>query len=187
MYAPQGAMPPGWGPNAVVITAADFENGRLPAICAVTGAAASANLVRRYPTTPGWVGCMFFISWAALAVAYLFTHQRVTGRLPVIASIAAHVDRLHRTGSRLFAAGLVAWLLAAVLGLAAGGTVGTVAATTGLTLGALAFAVSIATRVMESFALGIRGRVTKDGFGTRWVQLRGVHPAFVQAVANTRR
>jgi hypothetical protein len=127
---------------------------------------------------------MFFISWAALAVAYLFTHQRVTGRLPVIASIAAHVDRLHRTGSRLFAAGLVAWLLAAVLGLAAGGTV---AATTGLTLGALAFAVSIATRVMESFALGIRGRVTKDGFGTRWVQLRGVHPAFVQAVANTRR
>jgi hypothetical protein len=35
--------------------------------------------------------------------------------------------------------------------------------------------------------LGIRGRVTKDGFGTRWVQLRGVHPAFVQAVANTRR
>ena len=184
MYAPQGAVPPGWGPNAVVITAADFENGRLPAICAVTGAAASANLVRRYSTTPGWVGRMFFISWAALAVAYLFTHQRVTGRLPVIASIAAHVDRLHRTGSRLFAAGLVAWLLAAVLGLAAGGTV---AATTGLTLGALAFAVSIATRVMESFALGIRGRVTKDGFGTRRVQLRGVHPAFVQAVANTRR
>jgi hypothetical protein len=40
--------------------------------------------------------------------------------------------------------------------------------------------------VMESSALGIRGKVTKDGFGTRWVQLQGVHPAFVQAVANSR-
>jgi hypothetical protein len=180
-------MPPGWGPRAVVITATDFENGRLPAICAVTGAPAGANLVRRYSTTPGWVGCLFFISWAALFVAYLFTHQGVTGRLPVIASIAARVNRLHRTGSLLFAGGIVGWLLAVLLGVATHGTVATVAVIACLALGTLAFAVAIVASFMESSALGIRGRVTKDGFGTRWVQLQGVHPAFVQAVANTRR
>ena len=180
-------MPSGWGPNAVVITATDFEDGRLPPICAVTGAPATANLVRRYASTPGWVGCLFFISWLALAVAFLFTYQQVRGRLPVIAAIAARVERLHRTGSLFFLAGVVAWLLAAVLGFVTSGTFATVGVTTGLTLGLLAFAVSIVTSVMESSTLGIRGRVTKDGFGTRWVQLRGVHPAFVQAVANTRR
>jgi hypothetical protein len=112
---------PALGPNTVVISAADFEGGRLPAICAVTGAPATANLERRYSTTPGWVGCLFFIF-----------------------------------------------------------------ATMGLTLGVLALVGSIAMSVMESSALGIRGKVTKDGFGTRWVQLQGVHPAFVRAVANSR-
>jgi hypothetical protein len=56
-----------------------------------------------------------------------------------------------------------------------------------LALAAIGFLTSIITSVLESRTLGIRGFVTKDGFGTRWVQLRGVHPAFVQAVANTRR
>jgi hypothetical protein len=178
---------PALGANTVVISAADFEAGRLPATCAVTGAPATANLERRYSTTPGWVGCLFFINFLALVVAYVFTHQRVTGRLPVVSSIAVRVERLHRNGSLLFAAGIIVCFLAAILGSAIGETAGAIVVATGLALGALAFVGAIVMSVMESSALGIRGKVTKDGFGTRWVQLQGVHPAFVLAVANSRR
>ena len=180
-------MPPGWGPNTVVIPAADFEDGRLPAICAVTGKPATANLKRRYAGTPQWVGCLFLISWMALLVAFLFTHQEVRGRLPVTSAIAVRVESLHRTGSLGFLAGIVAAILAVIAGAVLGGIAGTVAVTALLALTAIAFLTSIITSFMESRTLGIRGFVTKDGFGTRWVQLRGVHPAFVQAVANSRR
>jgi hypothetical protein len=174
------------GPNTVVITAADFEDGRLPAICAVTGAPATANLTLRYSTTPGWVGCLFFINFLALVVAYLFTHQRVTGHLPVVSSIAVRVERLHRNGLLLFPAGM-ACLLVAILGAAIQGPAGEIIGATGFVLGALAIVGAVVSSVMEGSTLGIRGRVTKDGFGTRWVQLQGVHPAFVEAVANSRR
>lgn len=186
MNGPGRGTYPALGPNTVVISAADFEGGRLPAICAVTGAPATANLERRYSTTPGWVGCLFFINFLALVVAYVFTHQHVTGRLPVISAIAVRVDRLHRNGSLLFGAGIITCFVAAILGSAVGGSAGEIFAATGLTLGVLALVGSIAMSVMESSALGIRGKVTKDGFGTRWVQLQGVHPAFVWAVANSR-
>jgi hypothetical protein len=180
-------VPPGWGPNAVVIPAADFEDGRLPAICAVTGKPATANLKRHYAGTPRWVGCLFLISWMALLIAYLFTHQEVRGRLPVTSAIAVRVESLHQAGSLGFFAGIVTGILAVIAGAVIGGTAGTVAVTTLLALTAIAFLTSIITSAMESRTLGIRGFVTKDGFGTRWVLLRGVHPAFVQAVANSRR
>src|ERR1700689_2891758 len=180
-------MPAGWGPKTVVVPAADFEDGRLPAVCAVTGAPASANLVRRYAGTPQWVGCLFLISWAALIVAYLFTHQEARGRLPVTSAIAVRVESLHQTGSLAFFAGIVAGIIAAVAGSILRGTAGTVAVAIFLALTAIAFLTAIIMSTLESRTLGIRGFVTKDGFGTRWVMLRGVHPAFVQAVANMRR
>jgi len=179
-------VPPGWGPNTVVIPAADFENGRLPAICAVTGAPASANLQRRYAGTPQWVGCLFLVSWMALLIAYLFTHQEVRGRLPVTSAIAVRVESLHQAGALGFFAGIVTSILAVTASAVLGGIVGTVAVAALLALTAIAFLTWIITGALESRTLGIRGFVTKDGFGTRWVQLRGVHPAFVQAVANSR-
>ncbi len=187
MYSPQGGMPPGWGPNTVVVPAADFEDGRLPGICAVTGAPASANLPRRYASTPQWVGCLFLISWFALIVAYLFTHQSSSGVLPVTSPIAARVQRLNRTGSLAFFAGIVVCIVAAIAGAVTPGLAGEIAVTILLVAGVVAFIAAVVMSVMESQTLGVRGRVTKDGFGTRWVQLQGVNPAFVQAVANTRR
>jgi hypothetical protein len=37
--------------------------------------------------------------------------------------------------------------------------------------------------IIEESALGVRGRVVQDGFGVRWVQFRGAHPAFSRALA----
>jgi hypothetical protein len=186
VYAPKAAVPPGWGPNTVVIPAADFEAGRLPAVCAVTGAPATATLKRHYAGTPQWVGWLFLINWAALLVAYLFTHQEVRGRLPVTSAIAVRVASLHQAGSLGFFAG-ISGILLAVASAELGGVTGTVAFASLLTVSAIAFLTTILTSILESRILGIRGFVTKDGFGTRWVQLRGVHPAFVQAVANSGR
>lgn len=180
-------MPQQWGPNTVVVPAADFESGRLPGICAVTGAPATANLKRRYASTPQWVGCLFLISWLALIVAYLFTHQASTGLLPVVSPIAERVERLQQRGALAFIAGIVGCVLAVVAGAVIPGVAGEIAVTILLVAGMAAFIAAVVASVMETRTLGIRGRVTKDGFGTRWVQLRGVHPAFVQAVANAGR
>ena len=130
---------------------------------------------------------MFFLNWIALGIAYLFTHERVTGRLPVTAAIAALVERRHMIGSLLLRAGIIAWLASLLVAIVVRGTPGAIVVATGLAFGALALVASIVVSAMESAALGIRGKVSKDGFGTWWVQLRGVHAAFVQAVASTRR
>ena len=50
-------------------------------------------------------------------------------------------------------------------------------------IGVLAMVGVGAASSREAAALGIQGRVVEDGFGERWVQLRGVHPAFSRALA----
>ena len=50
-------------------------------------------------------------------------------------------------------------------------------------IGVLAMVGVGAASSREAATLGIHGRVVEDGFGERWVQLRGVHPAFSRALA----
>jgi len=50
-------------------------------------------------------------------------------------------------------------------------------------VGLLALVGAAVASSREAATLGVRGRVVQDGFGQRWVQLRGVHPAFSRALA----
>jgi hypothetical protein len=50
-------------------------------------------------------------------------------------------------------------------------------------IGVVAMARVGAASAREAATLGIRCGVVEDGFGERWVQLRGVHPAFSRALA----
>jgi hypothetical protein len=182
---PVPALPyPGWSEDKVIVPANYFEEGRLPGICVVTGAPATSNLRRRFSTTPGWVGCLFFVSWFALLIAVVATRRRASGSLPVCDAVALRVRRRHAIAVRLFILAVVVWLAAIpvaavplfapvasplVLGLAAAGLV--------------ALCGSAVATTLEGAVLGIQGRVVVDGFGARWVQLRGVHPAFSRALA----
>jgi hypothetical protein len=93
---PYPALPyPGWGEHTVTVPADYFEEGQLPGICVVTGAPATSNLRRRLSTTPGWVGCLFFISWLALLVAAVATRRSSSGYLPVCNAVAIRVRHRH--------------------------------------------------------------------------------------------
>jgi hypothetical protein len=175
---------PGWSEDTVTVPANYFEEGRLPAVCVVTGAPATSNLRRRYATTPGWVGCLFFISWFALLIAWVATRRSATGSLPVCTAVAERVQRRRTVMVWLAALCAVAWV--AIIPVSALPPLSPVANPLGLTLGAVGLIALICSGVaslMEGSALRVRGCVVEDGFGQRWVQLRGVHPAFSRALA----
>jgi len=175
---------PGWGEDTVIVPATYFEEGRLPGICVVTGAPATSNLRRRFSTTPGWVGCLFFVSWFALLIAVVATRHRASGDLPVCNAVAVRVRRRHAVAVRLIVLAVV--VLIAIIPVAAIPVLAPVASPLGSALAGVGLVALLSAAVassMEGAALGIQGRVVEDGFGLRWVQLRGVHPAFSRALA----
>ena len=175
---------PGWSEDTVTVPVNYFEEGRLPAVCVVTGAPATSNLRRRYSTTPGWVGCLFFVSWLALVIAWVATRRSATGYLPASNAVAMRVQRRHAATVRLAALGVVAWI--AIIPALAIPVLSPVANPLGVALGLaglVALICSGVASIMEGAALGVQGRIVEDGFGARWVQLRGVHPAFSRALA----
>ncbi|MFZ0919516.1 MAG: hypothetical protein WB807_12925 [Candidatus Dormiibacterota bacterium] len=184
MESPPTLPYPGWSEDTVTVPVAYFEEGRLPAVCVMTGAPATSNLRRRYSTTPGWVGCLFFVSWLALLFAWVATRRSATGYLPASNAVAVRVQRRHDATVRLAALGGVAWI--AIIPVSAITVLSPVAHPLGLALGvagSVAFICSGVASIMEGAALGVQGRIVEDGFGARWVQLRGVHPAFSRALA----
>jgi len=183
MYPAPPPPHPGSGENSVTVRASDFEEGRLPAICVVTGSPATSNLPRRFTTTPRWVGCLLFISFLALIVAAAATRRSAFGFLPVCSAVAVRVLRWRAVAVRLFLVGIV--LALAVIAVSFIPAAAPIANVLLSVLAGLAFLALIGSAVasgIERATLGIQGRVAEDGFGTRWVQLRGVHPAFSRAL-----
>ena len=166
---------PDLGENSVTIPVAYFEEGRLPAICVVTGAPAAANVRRRFSTTPSWVGWL---------VAIAATRRSSTGDLPVCTAVSDRVRRLHAEALQLAGVGIAAWvaIIPAGIGLA-GRPLVLLGCLVLFGIGVVAMVGVGAASSREAATLGIRGRVVEDGFGQRWVQLRGVHPAFSRALA----
>jgi len=161
-----------------------FEEGRLPAVCVVTGAPATSNLRRRFSTSPSWVGCLFFVSWVALFIAVVATRRSASGYLPACNAVVVRVRRRHAAALRLVLVGVAAWI--AIIPVTLIPALAPAANAMGLALfgaGLVALAASAVAIMMEAATLGIQGRVVEDGFGARWVQLRGVHPAFSRALA----
>jgi hypothetical protein len=175
---------PGPSQDTVTVPVNYFEEGRLPAVCVVTGAPATSNLRRRYGTTPGWVGCLFFVNWLAMLIAWVATRRSASGYLPTCNAVAVRVQRRHAATVRLAALGGAAWI--AIIPVSAIPALSPLANPLGLALGGaglVAFICSGVASIMEAVTLGIQGRVVEDAFGARWVQLRGVHPAFSRALA----
>jgi hypothetical protein len=175
---------PDWGENSVTIPVAYFEEGRLPGVCVVTGAPATANLRRRFSTTPRWVAWLFPLSWLGWLIAIVATRRSATGELPVCTAVCDRVHRLHTEALQLAGVGIAAWvaIIPAGIGLA-GRPLVLLGCLVLFGIGVLAMVGVGAASSREAATLGIHGRVVEDGFGERWVQLRGVHPAFSRALA----
>src|ERR1017187_69617 len=175
---------PGWSEDTVTVPANYFEEGRLPAVCVVTGAPATSNLRRRFSTTPSWVGCLFFVSWFALLLALVATRRSASGYLPVCNAVAVRAQHRHAVALRLLVLAVAAWTV--IIPVALIPALAPAANPLGLALagvGVVALVGSAFASSLEAGTLGIQGRVVEDGFGARWVQLRGVHPAFSRALA----
>ena len=199
---------PGWGPGVVTLPAADFIEGRLPGVCVVTGAPATANVRRRVWMTPGWVAALVLVDWWALDLvigrlfgfgwAYPFTiltglmllfavraiRPSAIGTLPACAAVASSVRWRHTLASQLAVAwgvlGLAAPTVAAVDG---GSTTGFHLAVGLLCVSALCLVGSLLMLLVAWGVRGVRARLIRDSFGACWLQVRGVHPAFQAALA----
>ena len=98
--------------------------------------------------------------------------------------VAERMRREHVDVVRLTIVGLVALIaiIPAAMALSSSG----VAPLVCLALAAMGVVALIGSAIAghsEATTLGVQGRVVQDGFGERWVQLRGVHPAFSRALA----
>ncbi len=184
MYSAPALPYLGWGEDTVTVPAGYFEEGRLPPVCVVTGSPATSNLRRRLSTTPRWVGCLFFISWLALLVAIVATRRSASGYLPVCSAVAVRVQRWHARAVRLILVGVAAWIAIIPVSLIpVGAPVANALILVLAGVGLVALICSAVASSIEAATLGIQGRVVEDGFAARWVQLRGVHPAFSRALA----
>jgi len=177
---------PGWGEETVRFPAHYFEEGRLPGVCAVTGTPATTSVRRRFSTTPAWVGCLILVNFLLFLVALVATNHSATGDLPVCTAVAKRVRRQHQDVVSLTSVGVIALVAiipaAIILSSARYGWVGVVALAA---MGVVALAGAAVADRREAATLGIQGRVVTDGFGDRWIQLRGVHPAFSRAVVSS--
>lgn len=175
---------PGWGENTVTVPARYFEEGYLPGVCVVTGAPATSNVRRHFSTTPGWVGCLFFVNIFAWLIAIVATRRSALGDLPVCRAVAERIRREHVFVVRLTIVGLVALvaIIPAAMALSTSGVAPPVCWTL-VAMGVVALIGAVIAGHREATTLGIQGRVVQDGFGERWVQLHGVHPAFSRALA----
>lgn len=142
--------------------------GDLPAVCVKTGMPADRSVPFRSERLPPWTFLLLLAGLVPFFIAALFVRERVEGRLP----ITARAYERYRGHRRPLRAG---W------GLTLGGVAAAALATEPWFL--VLTAVGVLTVLVAEF------RRSGDWFdavpvrGTPFVELRRVHPAFVDAVA----
>ncbi|HSK24560.1 MAG TPA: hypothetical protein VK906_15350 [Egicoccus sp.] len=146
-----------------------FWYGDLPPICVKTGAPAHGTVRVTFERMPGWTLLLLFAGIFPFFIAAMFVRERVQGRVPVTDEV---IERYHAAKRWLWASwGLIGAgvLLPLVLRRPAG-------------LWALGIGVVllVATEMWRA-GTWISGRAVP---GTPFVELRRVHPAFAEAVAD---
>jgi hypothetical protein len=142
-------------------------SGYFPAICARHGKPATQRISRKFQTrTPVWVVVLIILSLLIAVLVAMALRKTVTGQLPGCAECDRERSRFRSKVAGGWVATTLVWLVSLVTLNAFLLLVALVA-----TLFALVFSFS------EGY--GVRGFLTQDQL---WVQLKGLSPAFVNAV-----
>lgn len=153
----------------------DFERGRLPMVCAVTGRPAEGWYDETYESPTGLQYLLLLFGLVPFLIVRAVTRKTSKGRIPVTrATFTVLHDRARRRRRRtvtLLGVGGAAALLGIAL-LWSAADAGRVLAPLGLVV----MAVGVAIDMSPSF---LSGHVEPSG---RWVVLENAHPAFAAAV-----
>lgn len=144
----------------------DLVEGALPGVCARTGAATSSKMRLRFPRLPPWVPAAL-TEYLPPRLLGLLASGTVPGLVPLRPATRRRMERLALVRN------LAALLAVVVLGVAFWLGEVLVLALAGL----LALVAIVWTGIVV--AVAIAGRVDASG---DWVELRGVHDAFAQAI-----
>ena len=145
-----------------------FREGRLPEVCARTGAPADWLVRLRAYRTPRWTWSLLLLGVPVLLVARLLATQEVEGFVPLSDRALSRLDRVRVI--------LQIELLLSILMLAVSFYGKWLALAR---LGVVALAIVTTTSVLGQRFCSVGARLDRDG---RWVMLTRVHPAFREAL-----
>jgi hypothetical protein len=161
--------------SQVAVWEGDLRSGQLPGVCCRTGAPADAQMRVAFSSAPGWIYLLILAGGLIFLIVYYAVAKRARGRLPVTLRERRRVGLL-----RLSPLLVILIALAMMIGSTAIPDTGTggVVALFGLLLIVVAIVLALVIRRMI-----VRGKVFEDpSTKARWVELKGVHPAFAEAV-----
>jgi hypothetical protein len=175
-------------PDRVLIWSSQLSANDFPPVCAVTGAPAETWRKFRFVTAPSWAYLLLLLFCTGIGVVlgvliYLVSF-RATGHLPLTHASNRKLALVLWIPIALLALTPVLWIAAAIVGVTSVDQTQATIAVLLLLLGFVTFLAGGVGRFVITPLTGPRGKVMErqPGHFDELVELRRVHPAFVQAV-----
>jgi len=155
----------------------DFERGRLPAVCALSGQPSDGAYTETLRSPVGGQYLLLLFGVVPFLIVRYVTRKEAKGKIPVtraaFASLEAQAKERRWRAFLLVGGGIAAWFLGAIV-VADIPALGWVV----IAVGTVAFLAGI---VYDARTPLLRGHVEASG---RWVVIENAHPAFAAAVAD---
>lgn len=177
-------------PDHIRIWASQLAANDFPPVCAMTGRPAEMWRKFRFATPPQWayallvLVCLGGIGIVIYAVVVNTIAQRASGYLPLTHAARRRVELAIWTPVGLIVAWIVLWIVAVVVSPTSNDQTGSGLALALFLLGALALIAGLTGRLVIMRFLVPQARVSEPQPGQldKIVELRNLHPNFVQAV-----
>ena len=177
-------------PDRVQIWASQLAANDFPGVCAMSGQPAETWKKFSFTTPPSWVYALLILVCAGglgivlFAVINYVVSQKAAGHLPLTRASKRTVDLVVWVAAGLAIAWLVAWIAAAAIAFTTTDEGLTTIAVILFWLGLLLVVAAVVVRQVVSRLVLPQARVfePQPGYLDKVVELRNLHPNFVQAV-----
>lgn len=153
----------------------DFERGRLPAVCALSGQPSEGSYTETLRSPVGGQSWLLLLGLAPFFIVRYATRKEAKGKVPVTRAAFASLERQARErrwrAFLLVGGGIAAFFV--------GGVVASSVAALGSTIAALGVVALVGGAIYDARTPLLRGHVEPSG---RWVVFENAHPTFAAAV-----
>jgi hypothetical protein len=163
--------------RAARIPVDDFERGRLPAVCALSGQPADGSYTETLRSPVGNQAWLILVGLVPFLVVRYLTRKEAKGSVPVTRAAFASLEAQAR--ERRWRAGLLV-LGGIILGPVGAALAANVSVTLGWVVILLGVGAFVGGMAYDARTPLLRGHVEPSG---RWVVFENAHPAFAAAVA----
>lgn len=154
----------------------DFERGRLPAVCALSGLPSEGAYTETFRSPVGGQYWLLLLGLAPFFIVRYATRREAKGKVPVTRAAFTSLERQARErrwrALWLVGGGIATWFVGSVVAVSVAALGWTI-----IGLGTVAFLAGI---VIDARTPLLQGHVEPSG---RWVVFENAHPAFAAAVA----